>query len=346
MSGSLLEDRYRLVLRMLPVPYRAKWEEEMVSAFLESAYAVDPDDPEGVKLGRPSRAEVVSVAALALRLRLGGPGAPPRAVAVGEAIRRVALVGLLAHGVSALAGVLLDVWVVKRLPGIVIPADAPMMFPDRWQALWGLTPLLWLPAYLSVLYGYRRWARVFGAVAFLPVVVSTVRDLMNPYAAYGPSRWYWLAFSALPVLALAAFHRDARPVVPRPWLVALPVGTVAYFALVLLTWPADGQVPLLDWAGMWCVGMVVANAGYLARALTRPDAASVSWTFAFTWLSVIVLGYRLVSMSDFLGYGVPAADRPTILAIDLGQASVLLGTALAVGLVTRGVLRESRNAVG
>lgn len=344
MSGSLLEDRYRFVLRMLPASYRSTWEEEMVSAFLEGAHDADPDDPEGVELGRPDRAEVLSVAALALRLRLGGPGAPPRAVAIGDAIRRVALVGLLAHGVSALVGVLVEVWTVERLPGMPVPADAPMAFPDRWQALWSLVPLLWLPAYLSTLYGYRRWARVLGALAFAPTVVSFVRDLTGPYPAYGPSHWYWLVFSALPLLALAAFHRSAPPVAARPWLVALAVGTVATFLLVLLTWPAVGQVPVLDWAGVWCVGMVVANAGYLVRLVNRP--ASPGFTLALTWLSAIVLGYRMVSTWDYLTFSGPTVDRPTVLAVDLGQAAVLLVTAVVVALVTRTARRDLRNAVG
>jgi hypothetical protein len=346
MSRSLLEERYRFVLRMLPASYRAQWEEEMVAAFLEGAYAADPDDPEGVELGRPGRAEVASVAALALRLRLGGPGAPPRAVAVGEAIHRVALVGLFAHCVNAFVFVLLDLWITKRLPGITIPDGIPVIYPDRWQALWNLTPLLWLPAYLSALHGYRRWARILGAVALVPVVVSFGRNLANGYGVYVAYHWYWLAFSALPVLALFAPRRTPAPVAVRRWLVALPVGTVPAFALVLLAMRSEDQSPWFDGATLWCFGMVLANAWYLVRSVVRPGTPSAPWTLALTWLSVAVLGLRLVTMSDHLRYSVTKGDSPTILAIDLGQAAVLLGTALALGLVARNALRESRNAVG
>jgi len=43
---SVLEDRYRAVLRVLPASYRAVWEEEMVCTFLDSTRTGDPDDDE------------------------------------------------------------------------------------------------------------------------------------------------------------------------------------------------------------------------------------------------------------------------------------------------------------
>ena len=65
---SVLEDRYRSVLRMLPASYRAVWEEEMVSTFLAS---MDPDDIDEAEFradfGRPGFSEVASVAGLAVR---------------------------------------------------------------------------------------------------------------------------------------------------------------------------------------------------------------------------------------------------------------------------------------
>jgi hypothetical protein len=61
-----LEQRYRLVLRLLPAAYRAAWEHEMVATFLESRASDDPETAEFVAgFGRPSWPEVASVAALA-----------------------------------------------------------------------------------------------------------------------------------------------------------------------------------------------------------------------------------------------------------------------------------------
>jgi hypothetical protein len=75
-----LEQRYRLVLRtLLPASYRKLWEEDMVATFLES---MDSDDAEAAEFladyGRPGWSEVASVAALAVRLRLGAAEAPLR----------------------------------------------------------------------------------------------------------------------------------------------------------------------------------------------------------------------------------------------------------------------------
>src|SRR5690348_9427967 len=72
---SPLERRYRLLLRALPAWYRAAWEQDMVATFLagvEAAVAGDELADLVGEFGWPDRAEVVSVVALALRLRLGG----------------------------------------------------------------------------------------------------------------------------------------------------------------------------------------------------------------------------------------------------------------------------------
>lgn len=76
---SLLEDRYRRVLRMLPASYRAEREEEMVSAFLDGSAGVGDEHN-----ARPRLSEVATVAALAVRVRLGGSGATSRSVASGR----------------------------------------------------------------------------------------------------------------------------------------------------------------------------------------------------------------------------------------------------------------------
>ena len=52
---SVLEDRYRTVLRMLPVSYRAGREDAMAAAFLDRTWTGDPDDDEFLAdYGRPT----------------------------------------------------------------------------------------------------------------------------------------------------------------------------------------------------------------------------------------------------------------------------------------------------
>ena len=70
---SMIEQRYRSLLRLLPASYRLAWEEDMVATFLASVHSDDPEEAELVaELGRPGLAEVASVLALAVRLRIPG----------------------------------------------------------------------------------------------------------------------------------------------------------------------------------------------------------------------------------------------------------------------------------
>ena len=115
MSGEL-EQRYRRALRLLPGYYRQKWEEDMVAAFLDSSLTGDPEEDEFItEFGRPSWPEVASVAALAVRLYLGGAGAPRRYFAWGQAVRRAVLTVMLAHAVSALGTVVYLTWTHRLL---------------------------------------------------------------------------------------------------------------------------------------------------------------------------------------------------------------------------------------
>ena len=117
---SRLEQRYRLVLRVLPAAYRKAWEEDMVATFLDS---VDSDDAEAAEYvadyGRPSWSEVATVASLAVRRCLGAAGAPPRYVAWGQTVRLVALTGLLVNAAAATieAGSTLWLATASRLGG-------------------------------------------------------------------------------------------------------------------------------------------------------------------------------------------------------------------------------------
>ncbi|MEV0731535.1 hypothetical protein [Polymorphospora sp. NPDC050346] len=330
---SLLEERYRRLLCLLPASYRRKWEEDMVATFMEGAYASDPGDPEGVELGRPGGAEIASVAALALRLRLGGADAAPRSFTLGEAVRRVALVGLLAHAVGALVGAALVVWTAYRLPGL--PADAvPDAYAGRWQALRGLTGLLWIPAYLALVHGQHRAARVLALVALAPVLIGTVVDVSADGGAFALSRSYWLLFDALPVLALAAFHGGAAPVRSRPWLVALPVGAVAALA-VLLGWPTGGREALVDWPGLWCAGVFVAAVVHVVRRPAAPHRA-----LALAVLAVAVLGLRVVTLVDQMTFAAVTPDRPTLVTVHAVEAAAMLVVAVLFLTVSRRALRR------
>ena len=139
---TLLEARYRAVLRLLPATYREVWEEEMVATFLERVEHEDRDGADVPERLRPSWAETGSVVALAVRSRLGGIGAPARYLLWGEAVRRVALTGLLVHAVTTLVGVGFAFWHAGLLPGLPAPVDQSLLAapPDGVRAPARRTP--------------------------------------------------------------------------------------------------------------------------------------------------------------------------------------------------------------
>ncbi|OJF15157.1 hypothetical protein [Couchioplanes caeruleus] len=341
---SLLEERYRRVLRLLPADYRHAWEEDMVDSFLQGAYDANPEDPEGVEISSPSRAEVASVAALALRLRLGGTGAAPRRFARAEAIRLVALAGLLAHVVTALTDTLTMAWMVWRLDDLIGPDGIPegSWLTDRWHALWALAGLLWLPAYLSLLFGHRRAARVLAVVALLPMLFS---------GAVGPAGYeftsgqaYALFFGALPVLALAAFHQDAPPIRYRPWLIAVPVGVALALAVQLPVHLNSHRLgagrdlwllALVDWPGLWCTAL--AGATVMQLVATRRSAIP-SRPLALALLVAAAFGLRLATTLDYFRWGAPDNILPT--AVGAVQCAVMLAAGgYLITVAARGMRR-------
>lgn len=313
-----LEHRYRRVLRLLPAGHRAVWEEDMVDTFLLSRRPDVPDpefDPEfDAEYGRPGWSEVASVAGLAVRLRLGGADAPPRSFARGEVVRHVALAGLLTHAVAS---------VVAVVSLLVTQARFPAYRVSDLDTAAVLTGLLWTGCYLTLLAGHRRGAAWLGAAALVPVVATAVADVAAGGVSVASAAGRLLT-AALPVLALAAFHRDAPPVRARPWLVALPVGVVLVAAAAFAT-----QIPgpvALDWPGLLCVAVVVAGVGYLATGRTGP------WTGALPILAVAVLAERVLTLVDYARF--TAADARPGLLIALGlvetAALVLVTTALVI----------------
>lgn len=302
-----LEHRYRRVLRVLPADYRDRWEEEMVDTFLRSHPADDPEFE--AEYGRPGWAEVCSVLALAVRLRLGGTGAPARAFARGEVVRRVALAGLLVHAVAAVAGL------VSMLVG-------PARWPDQQHtdpaAVLAMTELVWVAAFLALVTGRRRTAAGCAVAALVPAVGAAGVEL----AAGGISVEVTVCrvlLTALPVLALAAFHREAPPVPARPWLIALPVGAAVTTAVHLLT-QAPGEA-VLDWPGTLCVAVVGAAVVHLAAGRPGP------WSGALAVLAVAVLSERVVTVLDHARFAGPGRELDLLVAAGLVQAA-------AVALVT------------
>ncbi|GLW12199.1 hypothetical protein Misp01_73270 [Microtetraspora sp. NBRC 13810] len=208
---TLLEERYRFLLRMLPAGYRARREEEMVATYLEGMTGTEEEG-----LGRPRWSEARGIAGLAVRVRLGGTGAPARSLARGETVRLVALLGVAAQVAISLHGA-----ARALLPG---RSGSPV-----WTLTWPdvLLTLGWTAAFILLIAGFARPARVLVlAVAAAQVLASLDAERLTALLS-GSEAVIWASWTALmvvPAVALATgFHRDA----PHPghrWLAVPPAG--------------------------------------------------------------------------------------------------------------------------
>ncbi|MBS2963646.1 hypothetical protein KGA66_11345 [Actinocrinis puniceicyclus] len=202
----MLAARYRRVLMVLPAAYRERRGEEMLSTLLDGA-------ADGKR--RPSLAEASSLAALAIRLRVGAPGASRRAVATGEVLRRTALAGLLAfglwHGTGAVGNL------------VVIASERSQYFQNTpgSTVAWWLTlvfglPLVYFGAFIALVLGRRRLGRFLGVAQAGFVAAASVQD------RYPATSDMAAVFATSLMIALATglgFHRGSpRPAAPGRWL--------------------------------------------------------------------------------------------------------------------------------
>ncbi|MFC4529690.1 hypothetical protein [Sphaerisporangium dianthi] len=329
---SLLEKRYRYVLRLLPPSYRAEREEEMVSAFLEGAgHLAGADD------ARPRWSEVASVAALSLRVRLGGIGAAPRFLAWGEAVRLVAVLGLAFQ--SAMSCVWFGDFLERYAFFGVLPTAHQQALtaagsPDRlWDIVHGFGALLWVAAFAALVRGRPRTAKALASLAVVSVYSDHLKMwTVDPGQAVSAMVVQTLLF-AFPVLALfAGFHRDA-PVARRPlWVAALPVvaGVPLYALLGLLGTKALARsIDLRVWAWVWpwmdlpgvaCLALLVACVARIGVHALVPARRSPGPPMA---LALLVVPVTLGVLARINLDGVDAVSR-TMAAVNAAQIAALL----------------------
>ncbi|NHC16093.1 hypothetical protein [Motilibacter deserti] len=256
----------------------------------------------------------------------------PRASAVNEAVLRVALLALLANAARVPFQVVWLGMLAARPPEAFDPVDE-------------LTPLVWLPAYLALLYGRVRAAAVLASVGLAPSVLD-----LGTGSGFG---WQGrladvagLAFDALPLAAMAVLWRAPAHARPRAWLLALPAAVVALPAAQLTAWLASRPVP--DVGGAYCVSYVIAAAGYLLW-MCRPPRGSAGraqpvWPLALALIGAAVLAQRVATLplqaafaTQFGAWG--GTRRP--LLVTAGEVVALV---VAVLLLARRVGQQSRRA--
>ncbi|GGP94703.1 hypothetical protein [Streptosporangium pseudovulgare] len=343
--SGLLEERYRRVLRLLPAPYRAEREEEMVDAFLEgSGGLTDADDP------RPRWSEVASVAALAVRVRLGGGGAGPRQLVRGEAVRLTAVLGLAFFAIRScdwLIDLLRSYGVFGTPPAVPISPGDPGT-AERVRDIVGLFgALLPIAALVALVRGRPRVAKV---TALLTAVLAPLSAALSyDPGLQAPDALFWDVFARstaphlllllVPVLALlSGFHRDA-PRTPswRPVLWALPAAAVlnlAFNALGPIALAAQTDFEVWSWIWPWwgepglaCLALLVTSLIRAVMWLVGGAGRNPAWPLALAILSVPVALIRLLDLVTG-----PDPATATMVAVDIGQlaAVALCGLVSAV----------------
>ncbi len=324
--SSDLERRYRRVLRLLPGWYRARWEEDMVAAFLDSWMTGDPAADEYIrKAAGPSSAEVASVARLAVRLHLTGPGTARRH-AWGQAIRRAVLAVLLVHAVLAV-DILAFLALSRRLVGWLPEPPASLLTPSpstAWATAYCLVTAAWIVIFLTLVLGRYRTARVLAALAIVPSLVALLQAQYTGImpAPFGP--WdFWVLLDLTPVLAMAAFHRDAPPVPRLPWLLALPAGYLLVYGPLLTLQATGNSAWLPDFPGLCCMLVALACLAHVPRAWSRHVTGTGLWSLALVMLAAVAGAYRIASLTSYV-------NDPHLIAVSLAELLMLLA---AVALV-------------
>lgn len=335
---SLLEERYRHVLRLLPASYRAERGEEMVCTLMEGSGDLrDEDNP------WPRWSEVASVAALSVRVRLGGVGAAPRFFAWGEAVRLVALLGLSFHAMMScvwLADILKPYGFFGPPSGDYQAVLSPAGSAERlWDIVQVLTCLLWISAFASIIRGRSRAAKILALLAltlFYSPIVQSGDVLWN-----GGVKALVLhsVLFVVPVLALlAGFHRDA-PRTRRPgWMAALPVcaGILLHVILNVLGSMALARTidfrfwswvwPWLGESGLACLALFAASVACVGVRLWVPARRAPCLPLA---LAILIVPVMLARVFDLTFDAVDPVTQ-TMAAVNVGQLVALLLCALTL----------------
>jgi hypothetical protein len=316
MSGDLdLEQRYRRVLRLLPDYYRDQWEDDMVAAFLDGWLTGDPDeDSVSMEFDRPTRPEMASVVGLAARLYLGGAVAPLRRFAWGQAVRSTVLAVMLFHAMRGLGAlVVLD---GSRRGWLPAPA------PGIWTTVWYAVGYVWIAVFVALVLGYYREARVLAVLAIVPDLVVVVQMQLTGALQSPSGSWAsWILLDLAPVLAMAAFHRGARPVARWPWLLALPAGYLLVFGLPLATAMTTHPVWLPDPPALCCILVTLLCLAHAPRAWSG-RAGTGMWSLALLLLAAVAGVYRIASLAGY--------QDPHLIHVGLAELLILLA---AAGLV-------------
>lgn len=122
---------------------------------------------------------------------------------------------------------------------------------------------------------------------------------------------------------MVAFHHGAPAVARRPWLAALPVGSVLWTALLVVPQVTGNSAWVPDFPGLCCVFVSLACLAHVPAARFRPSPGSAIWSLTLMPLAAVATAFRIVSLCDYL-------QDPHLISVGVVELLVLLA---AVALV-------------
>jgi hypothetical protein len=192
------------------------------------------------------------------------------------------------------------------------------------------TGYAWIVVFVALLLADYRTARVLailvvGADAANVLHQQLAGALVSPFASWA----YVAVIDVAPVLAMAAFHRDAPPIRRWPWALALPAWYLLVSVPVLWAELSGHAAWVPDVSGRCCLLLAVVCLFHAVRVWSGRTGTGV-WSLTLLLLAAVTGLYRLISL--------PAIGQdPHLIKVGLVELLIL---AVAAGLVAPDAVRS------
>ena len=231
----------------------------------------------------------------------------------------------LVHALLAVNVLVFLVWSRRLVGWLPAPPASLVVAPGGvWDAVYYLVCLAWIVIFLTLALGHYRTARILAALAVVPGLVALLQAQLTGImpAPFGP--WiFWVLVDLAPVLAMTAFHWDAPPVAPWPWLLALPAGYVLVYGPLMALQATGNSAWLPDFPGLCCILVSLACLAHAPRARSRQAAGTGLRSLTLVLLAAVAGAYRIVTLTDYL-------HDPHLINVSLAELLIVLA---AVALV-------------
>ncbi|HEV3287974.1 MAG TPA: hypothetical protein VG123_03180, partial [Streptosporangiaceae bacterium] len=248
-----------------------------------------------------------------------------RYFAWGQAVRRAVLAVLLVHAVLA-ADILVFLERGRRLVGWLPPPPASLVVAPGgvWDMAYYLVSIAWIAIFVTLVLGYYRTARVLAALAIVPGLAALIQAQLTGTMAAPFAPWpFWVLFDLAPVLAMTAFHRNAPPAAPLPWLLALPAGYLLVYGPLLALEATGNSAWLPDFPGLCCILVSLACLAHAPRAWSRQAGGTGPWSLTLVLLAAVAGAYRILTLPGYL-------YDPHLITVSLTELLIVVGAVVLV----------------